>query len=452
MGGRRVRWLPPPGPQPGRVEVLQCPYYISPLLSVCLPVAMLVVTHTRHRSAIPHSVLNPEDGVECCLIVKDPAKAFKAQLAATPVGGFTKVIGASKLRKNYAQYKDRAALADGYDAFFCDDRVVRMMPQLLGKVFFDKKKHPAPVRVDRGGWALELTRARDATYMHVGWGATTSIRVGKSHMPAAHVVANVMAAAGHAAAAVPRKWANVLSVHLSATNSASLPVFKALPGGGSATADALAEADALDESVGEGSSDDEGEDEDGEGGDSGDDDGDDLGSLADLLAYESGDEELLGEEDGEEEGEEESGDDAPPAAVVATKATAPGGKKAAAAPAASSKQAANGKGQAGSGKQQSKSAAGVVVAPAAVVAPKAAGKRKQQQPQSSAPSQAKKQRTEALEPTAAAVSAPVVAAAAAKAPKQQKSAAAAAAPAPPAAAVAAAPRPAGGKKQKPAKR
>lgn len=81
-------------------------------------------------SALPHSVLNPEDGVSLCVIVKDPAEAFKEQLAAAPVPGFVKVIGAGKLRKNFSQYKDRIALANAYDGFFADDRVVRMMPQV----------------------------------------------------------------------------------------------------------------------------------------------------------------------------------------------------------------------------------------------------------------------------------------------------------------------------------
>lgn len=65
-----------------------------------------------------------------CVIVKDPATAFKEQLAAAPVPGFVKVIGAGKLRKNFSQYKDRIALANAYDGFFADDRVVRMMPQV----------------------------------------------------------------------------------------------------------------------------------------------------------------------------------------------------------------------------------------------------------------------------------------------------------------------------------
>jgi hypothetical protein len=80
------------------------------------------------RSPIPHSLLRPEEGVECCLFVKDPSDEFAEKLAAAPVPGFTRVIGVSKLRSDFKQFKDRLALVGGYDAFFADERVVRMMP------------------------------------------------------------------------------------------------------------------------------------------------------------------------------------------------------------------------------------------------------------------------------------------------------------------------------------
>lgn len=40
----------------------------------------------------------------------------------------------STLRKNYTRYKDRRQLCSSYDAFFSDDRILPMMPRLLGKV------------------------------------------------------------------------------------------------------------------------------------------------------------------------------------------------------------------------------------------------------------------------------------------------------------------------------
>ena len=67
-------------------------------------------------------------------------------------------------------------------SFVADERVVRMMPQLLGKYFYERKKVPVPVRLDRATWATELAIARDSTYAFPGWGQTMSVRVGRSDM------------------------------------------------------------------------------------------------------------------------------------------------------------------------------------------------------------------------------------------------------------------------------
>ena len=48
---------------------------------------------------LPHS--------RACLIVKDPAKAFKASLVGLKLPRLAKVIGFSKLKKQYKQFKDK---------------------------------------------------------------------------------------------------------------------------------------------------------------------------------------------------------------------------------------------------------------------------------------------------------------------------------------------------------
>ena len=179
------------------------------------------------RLAVPHPML---DGAsQLCVIVADPAEPFKDKLAAAPVPGITKVIGVKTLKREYGQYKDRRELAARCDAFLCDDRCIRMMPQLLGKVFYESKKHPYPVKLTTSGWAHHLETARDATYLHLGWGSVTSIKVGRSSWDPKAVAENVIAALAGAGAALPGKWRNVQAVHLGATDSLSLPLWKTLP-------------------------------------------------------------------------------------------------------------------------------------------------------------------------------------------------------------------------------
>jgi ribosome biogenesis protein UTP30 len=164
------------------------------------------------------------------VIVKDPGDDFKAKLAAAPVPGFTKVISVGSLRRKYSQFKERAALLASYDAFFADDRVVRMMPQVLGAIFTRAKKLPIPVNIAQkgNGWSVALAAARDATYLYPGWGQTTSVRIGRASMAPAQVAANIMAAMEPIVREIPKKWRGIQTIYLTSPGSVSLPLFKAL--------------------------------------------------------------------------------------------------------------------------------------------------------------------------------------------------------------------------------
>lgn len=90
-----------------------------------------------HQIAVPHSL---HSASEICIIVKDPQKALKERLEAEPIDGVVKVIGLTKLRDNYKTFEAKRNLCDSYDLFMVDRRVLPMLPKLIGKSFFQKKK------------------------------------------------------------------------------------------------------------------------------------------------------------------------------------------------------------------------------------------------------------------------------------------------------------------------
>lgn len=163
-----------------------------------------------------------------CLITKDPQKSFKEKLELDPIAGVDKVIGLSKLRKNYRQYKERRRLLHTYDLFLADDRVLPMLPALLGVKFFEKKRHPMPVCL-KGDFRAEVERARDSTAFYLPSGACCMIRVARTSFNLEQVVANVMSAITSAVERIPRKWKNIQSVYLRTQDSPALPVFNSLP-------------------------------------------------------------------------------------------------------------------------------------------------------------------------------------------------------------------------------
>ena len=79
--------------------------------------------------------------------MKDPAREFKDQIMGLKIPCIAKVIGYDKLKRNFKQYKDKRALLKEYDGFLADLRVYKMLPELMGKEFYNRKKYPCPIKV-----------------------------------------------------------------------------------------------------------------------------------------------------------------------------------------------------------------------------------------------------------------------------------------------------------------
>lgn len=201
---------------------------------------------------IPNSLLDPERGVSCCLFVKDPQEDMEEVLGAHPVPGFDRIIGYRQLRTQFRDFKKRRELLAEHDAFFCDDRILPMLPKLIGSSFSRPRQNPAPVRLHRvpvgdkakgskakeagAGKALEaaLSRARDATWIRfLGQGSTFSVRTAYPFHTPAQVAANVASVIQHTANAVPGGMANIQAIYLKSTTSVPLQLhasFKGLSG------------------------------------------------------------------------------------------------------------------------------------------------------------------------------------------------------------------------------
>jgi len=93
-----------------------------------------------HKIALRHP-LYAESESGACLIVKDTVKQdTKALLEKHGISGISKVLTVEKLRKNYREYEAKRQLSAAYDLFLADNRVLPLLPKLLGKHFFVKKK------------------------------------------------------------------------------------------------------------------------------------------------------------------------------------------------------------------------------------------------------------------------------------------------------------------------
>lgn len=104
-----------------------------------LPTHSLLPTLTPPPSPIKHPLVDPRTtGV--CLITKDPQREYKDLLEAKGVKFVSKVIGISKLKGKFKPFEARRILLKEHGMFLADDRVIPLLPKLLGGKWFDAKK------------------------------------------------------------------------------------------------------------------------------------------------------------------------------------------------------------------------------------------------------------------------------------------------------------------------
>ena len=147
---------------------------------------------------IEHPFLNEAQRSRVCVIVKDPARAFKDQIQSLQIPCIAKVIGFDKLKRNFKQYKDKRQLLKDYDAFLADLRVYKMLPELMGKEFYDRKKYPCPVKLhgfdSSAALEAQLNSAAASTFFQLGNGPNYSVKVGKTFQNEKQIAQNALQA------------------------------------------------------------------------------------------------------------------------------------------------------------------------------------------------------------------------------------------------------------------
>ena len=124
-------------------------------------------------SPLAHPIL-PSDA-EICLITKDPQREFKDLVQTQGIKRISKVIGVSKLKARFKPYEAKRQLCASYTLFLADERVLPVLPPILGKTFFDKKKQPIPVDLRKKNLSAEIDRVLASTYLHLNKGVCTYV-------------------------------------------------------------------------------------------------------------------------------------------------------------------------------------------------------------------------------------------------------------------------------------
>ena len=209
------------------------------------------------KITIPHS-LNKSAESTICLFTPDPQRTFKDVIRhlsfPTELSSrITRVIGLSKLKARYKSFESRRQLLNEHYIFLADDRIITILPRLLGKIFFESPKRPVPIDLqprkpkDVSGKTIksakskesksvitplqaahEIEKALSCARVHLSPSTTTSVRVALSNFTAEQLADNVEAVVnGMQEKFVTKGWRNIRAIHIKGPNTMALPIWLA---------------------------------------------------------------------------------------------------------------------------------------------------------------------------------------------------------------------------------
>jgi ribosome biogenesis protein UTP30 len=141
---------------------------------------------------IVHPLVDPRTS-PICLITKDPQREYKDLIESHGIKFISRVLGVTKLKGKFKPFEARRILLKENGMFLADERVVPLLPGLLGSKWFEAKKwvilllflcpylcdivgrQPIPVCLTRKDLKGELERAISSTYMHQNQGTCTCV-------------------------------------------------------------------------------------------------------------------------------------------------------------------------------------------------------------------------------------------------------------------------------------
>merc|ERR1719319_461951 len=187
---------------------------------------------------LPHTPLPQSRDV--CLIVKDLEKGIKSDHEATVqhfqslladkgIDQITQVISLRELKVEYKQFEAKTQLCHRFDLFLADARIIRLLPQFLGKPFYKRKKLPIQIDLNSKDLKAEVDKAlMTSTLPLKHTGSCSSVSVGYSTLTKEQLIDNTLAVLKAVVDKFPGGWANVRSVYVKSQSTPSLPLYVTL--------------------------------------------------------------------------------------------------------------------------------------------------------------------------------------------------------------------------------
>lgn len=189
---------------------------------------------------LPHGLFTADTDV--CLFVKDLDKKsrefevseehFSDMLLEKGVNCVRKVIPLKALKLEYKPFEAKRNLSNEFDLFLADSRIIRLLPSLLGKNFFGRKRNPIQVDLEAKDLKEEISKAVNNTRCILkNRGSSCLVTVGYSDMTCDQIVENVLKTVEQLSQKFPGGPNNIRSLHIKTTSSTSIPFYVSLDSG-----------------------------------------------------------------------------------------------------------------------------------------------------------------------------------------------------------------------------
>lgn len=131
-----------------------------------------------------------------------------------------------QLKTDYGEYELKRSLVELYDVFLVDGRISGQVARFLGKIFYDKRKVPVPVKLHKGSLQRNVNVALKKTALHLhSKGDSFVTQICHSKMNEDEKIENFWDIVQALNKEFPGGWKNIKSLHLKGASTMAIPVY-----------------------------------------------------------------------------------------------------------------------------------------------------------------------------------------------------------------------------------
>ncbi|KAG8191150.1 hypothetical protein JTE90_016663 [Oedothorax gibbosus] len=185
---------------------------------------------------LPHPLLT--DTSEVCLITGDLDKKdkkseieptvlhYKELLKKLDVKGITQVVPLRQLRTEYKTFEAKRQLSAAYDVFLCDRKICGVLPKLLGKAFYKKRKFPIEINMDTKNVKEQVENALSKIVFTISChGTSCASEVARLSMEDDEILENILASVETLIQKISGKTKNIQGLYIKTARSEAIPIY-----------------------------------------------------------------------------------------------------------------------------------------------------------------------------------------------------------------------------------